>query len=600
LYPQAGSFQSEVPETVLDEAVSPAFRLSAWLFSWARVFQQGTTMRVKRLPFLYAPFIMMPAKSERASGFLTPNLGYSERRGSVVGLAYFQTFGDSYDATLYADHYDKGIDTFGLEFRYAPIQGTYGTFEGFVVDDQNQIFGDPGTEGDLRWRIRWQQRSTQLPLGLSAVVNITDFSDFNFFRDFSRSFDAITVRNIQSSGFVQGSWGKHSASFLVENQEQFITTGVSRSRRQLPEIEYGLRSTQIANLPIYFSTGAGLHAFEVVTTGAEKISYQRGNVTPRISVPLGTTWLSVNLNAAGKAVWYTDSLGEPDESNQQTFTGESISQTSTELSANIIGPSFSRVFHKGLGQWGKFKHVIEPRWDYTSSSEVDDVELIPRFDQIDGGSAATELATFRFVNRLLAKPADEDSPFGAREIMSLELRQSYSLNDEQPLTRYLDPETLETFTLQESPIALQYRYRPSTTTNLDLGTTYNTLFSQFNNASLSAGTEIGGAGLSLTYSALFEARTGETQGSQVRLGTSFRFFRDRLLLRSSVNYDIERDLLQQHAHSIQFLTQCWGIHIDLRETKSLQREDRDIRFSISLKNIGNFIDLNDTTRANAF
>jgi hypothetical protein len=317
-------------------------------------------------------------------------------------------------------------------------------------------------------------------------------------------------------------------------------------------------------------------------------------------VPLGTTWLSVNLNAAGKAVWYTDSLGEPDESNQQTFTGESISQTSTELSANIIGPSFSRVFHKGLGQWGKFKHVIEPRWDYTSSSEVDDVELIPRFDQIDGGSAATELATFRFVNRLLAKPADEDSPFGAREIMSLELRQSYSLNDEQPLTRYLDPETLETFTLQESPIALQYRYRPSTTTNLDLGTTYNTLFSQFNNASLSAGTEIGGAGLSLTYSALFEARTGETQGSQVRLGTSFRFFRDRLLLRSSVNYDIERDLLQQHAHSIQFLTQCWGIHIDLRETKSLQREDRDIRFSISLKNIGNFIDLNDTTRANAF
>jgi hydrogenase-4 component B len=41
LFPHEGSFHSEVPETVLDEAVSPTFRFSAWLFSWARVFQQG-------------------------------------------------------------------------------------------------------------------------------------------------------------------------------------------------------------------------------------------------------------------------------------------------------------------------------------------------------------------------------------------------------------------------------------------------------------------------------------------------------------------------------------------------------------------------------
>jgi LPS-assembly protein len=576
----------------------------AWSFkiSRARVVMEGfariynTTMRVKRLPFLYTPFIMIPAKSERASGFLTPNLGYSERRGSVVGLAYFQTFGDSYDATFYGDHYDKGIDTFGLEFRYAPVQGTSGIFEGFVVDDKNQIFGDPGTEGSLRWRIRWQQRSTQLPLGLTAVVNITDFSDFNFFRDFSRNFDAITVRNIQSSGFVQGAWGKHSLSFLIENQEQFITTGVSRSRRQLPEIEYGLRSTQVFNLPIYFASGAGFHVIEVTTTGQEKIAYQRFNVTPRVSIPVGTTWLSANFNAAAKAVWYTDSLSEPDEMGKRSFTGEAISQTSTALSANIIGPSFSRVFHKGIGQWGKFKHVIEPRWDYTTSSEVDNAALIPVFDQIDGGGAASELATFRFVNRLLGKPADEDSPFGAREIMSLELSQRYSLKEDQPLQRYTDAVTEETFTLQESPISLQFRYRPSITTNLDIGTEYNTLFNNINRVSVSAGKVFDHWGTNLTYSSLYEPRSGETLGSQLRLGTNFAFFRDRLFLRSSINYDLEQDLLQQQSHSIDFITQCWGMHFDIRQTKSLTREDRDIRFSISLKNIGSFIDLHDTTR----
>ncbi len=42
LFPQKTEFHSEVPDTVLDEAVLPTFRFAAWLFSWLRVFQQGS------------------------------------------------------------------------------------------------------------------------------------------------------------------------------------------------------------------------------------------------------------------------------------------------------------------------------------------------------------------------------------------------------------------------------------------------------------------------------------------------------------------------------------------------------------------------------
>ncbi len=42
LFPQKTDFHSEVPDTVLDEAVLPTFRFGAWLFSWFRVFQQGS------------------------------------------------------------------------------------------------------------------------------------------------------------------------------------------------------------------------------------------------------------------------------------------------------------------------------------------------------------------------------------------------------------------------------------------------------------------------------------------------------------------------------------------------------------------------------
>jgi len=41
LFPEKTVFHSEVPDLVLDEAVLPAFRVGAWLFSGFRVFQQG-------------------------------------------------------------------------------------------------------------------------------------------------------------------------------------------------------------------------------------------------------------------------------------------------------------------------------------------------------------------------------------------------------------------------------------------------------------------------------------------------------------------------------------------------------------------------------
>ena len=43
LFPAATSFHSDVPDTVLDEAVLPTVRFGAWLLSWFRVFQQGST-----------------------------------------------------------------------------------------------------------------------------------------------------------------------------------------------------------------------------------------------------------------------------------------------------------------------------------------------------------------------------------------------------------------------------------------------------------------------------------------------------------------------------------------------------------------------------
>jgi hydrogenase-4 component B len=42
LFPKASEFHSDVPDAVLEEGILPALRGGAWLFGWARVFQQGS------------------------------------------------------------------------------------------------------------------------------------------------------------------------------------------------------------------------------------------------------------------------------------------------------------------------------------------------------------------------------------------------------------------------------------------------------------------------------------------------------------------------------------------------------------------------------
>ena len=41
IFPRQAEFHSDVPDVVLDQVVLPAFRSTAWLFSWFRVLQQG-------------------------------------------------------------------------------------------------------------------------------------------------------------------------------------------------------------------------------------------------------------------------------------------------------------------------------------------------------------------------------------------------------------------------------------------------------------------------------------------------------------------------------------------------------------------------------
>ena len=562
---------------------------SVTLEEYARI--RNARMKFGGIPVFYVPYVLWPAKTERTSGFLVPQPGYSRLRGASLSLGYFQTLGRSADATFYADLYSDEFFGFGTEFRYRPSERTQGILRGYMLDEPDDVdlteFGeiiDPNREaGDLRWKINYFHETKKLWNDrFRFVVQFEDYSDFDFLQDYERNVSRQTRSFIYSTAFMSGSWGQQSLNFLVDQRERIARSGAEDTRRQLPEIEYKLRPTQLGSTPIYLSLLSSAHYFDVELTDSS-IDYGRVDIFPTISAPLSTlSWLSAKLDVGGRVTHYTDSLTE----DRSGFSGESLTRVFPTASLEVVGPSFSRIFDKEIGRFAKFKHIIEPRLDYTFVDTFDDQDRISLFDEVDNLRPANGFL-FSFTNRLLAKPKDE-SQGGAFEIASFTLAQGYSFDDDQPGQRSRTDTALST---QESPIFASLRINPSQETSVEADVTYNTLFDQVESLSFSGGSRLGRHSLGLTLFTRWNAESGDKTSDQARLFTSLALVPEKLTLDAQLSYDLRLSELLQQRYFFTWRSQCYGIQLELRESTFGDVTERDYRFSLTLKNVGTFLDL---------
>ena len=533
----------------------------------------SAAMKVKKVPILYTPYMLWPAKSERTSGLLVPNIGYSNLRGSYVGLAYFQTLGRSYDTTLFADNYGKGFVGVGDEFRYRPTDGTTGELRAYAIRDLDL--------GDDRWKVELDHATNDLPYGMRGVVTLRRFSDFNFFRDFERNIDRKTVRFVESRGFVSGNWGPHLVNLLINDRETFITTSTTTDRR-LPELDYTLRATQIPHTPLVLKVDSSLAYLSVDRSATYVSDYGRVDALPQLSLPFRPApWFSGSLSGGGRFTWYGDSL----DSTGQGFTGDSLTRTVPVAGLDLIGPSFSRVFGKEGG--ARFKHIIEPRFTYSYQGDYAETSAIPAFDEIDTLGSGN-VARFSLINRVKAKPAPttEGAGSSAVEAFSLEIARSYSFDDTRPLEVAADGRTS-----QAGPLDAILRFNPGRAVDVRATASYSVLNRQLSQTSLASTFQLSRASLDLRWYTRFGAASGKTLSNQVRFGTTVNALPGRLSLQAAVNYDIELQNVLDQRYQIQFNAKCYGVRFEVRQFDASDRQATDYRLAFSLKNVGTFLDL---------
>ena len=108
-----------------DERPDWAFRASsikAQIGGYADL--HNPVFEIKGVPVLYMPWLKVPIKDRRQSGFLLPVLGFDSRSGNIVSQPVFFDLSPAADITLTTDLFERRGTRVGMEWRYQERQNS--------------------------------------------------------------------------------------------------------------------------------------------------------------------------------------------------------------------------------------------------------------------------------------------------------------------------------------------------------------------------------------------------------------------------------------------------------------------------------------------
>ena len=200
------------------------------------------TFMVHDTPVFWLPYARFPLDDRRVTGFLFPDIGYSDKRGLDITLPYYLNLAPNYDATLYPRLMsDRGL-MLGGEFRYLTDSSTgMLSFEYLPndrgVDDENILFGD--ALPDNRWWYKWTD-STGFNENWSAGINLNRVSDDRYFEDFGRSLYSSALSLLPSSAYLNGHGDWWNAS-IGGDEYQIVDPTIAQQYepyRRLPRMTF--------------------------------------------------------------------------------------------------------------------------------------------------------------------------------------------------------------------------------------------------------------------------------------------------------------------------------------------------------------------------
>lgn len=548
---------------------------------------RNISFRARELPVFWLPRLIWPTKRDRSQGFLIPRARFTDKFGTRLQNGYFIPIGQSVDATLYGDISTNEYFGGGVELRYVPSENVkLGDLRAHAVNN--------APDGRIEWKYQFRHAQENLPGGFRGVVDVQDYSDLDFFRQYDDDPRLHTASNIYSSAYLTKNRPTYSLNILSERRD--IELFDRRQRfEQLPSLQLRMYPQQVGRTPFYFqmeSSASRLRSGAVI--GAERTidaDYFRADVFPTVSMRIRTPqWFSIKPQISLRQTYYSASR---DEDTGELRDDESVARFYGQGQLEVVGPSFSRVFNRGMGGFSRFKHIIEPRIRYTRTTGADeDQDRIIRFDTVDSPflPIVQDQVEYSLTQRIIGKEATEGG--NAREVLSFSLRQSVALSDrfERAGTSPAIPNDGR-FT----PLLATLRFNPYQAITLDASAAFGNVSRQLDQVSVSA--NLVGTGtqadkyLGLTYFASLE-RPGfaGSASSQVRLNAGSFLVRDRIRTDVQLNFDAQEGKFLEQRYLTGWMGSCYGLGLEYRRYLVFGgAEDESLSsygIAITLKNVG--------------
>lgn len=171
----------------------------SWSFGGTRIraelggyaYIKNATLRVAGFPVFWLPYLIVPLKSDRQTGLLTPEFGTSDAGGLMIGQSLFWVISPSQDATFTLRNYEFRGPMGLVNYRYMLNADSYGEMNAtsirdraFGVDSRLNDFRtvDKGTPIN-RWLIDYNHYHA-MPEGFTHRLQIANAADLQYPKDF--------------------------------------------------------------------------------------------------------------------------------------------------------------------------------------------------------------------------------------------------------------------------------------------------------------------------------------------------------------------------------------------------------------------------------
>lgn len=418
-----------------------------------RVRLYHSAFRIKDIPVFYWPYMSLPGRQKRESGFLFPYVSSSKKLGFQINQPYFWVINDEADMTFYQNYMSKRGYMQGLEFRHAEDEGAKGMWKLDMLKDNKRAtteadeWKDYQDDGLVRPnRSRWWARGKYDGwLGspkIKVKVDLDVVSDQNYLRDFQNGptgfdqnredfLDAFgrdienKDENIRTSTLMASrSWDRFGLVGKIQYKQNLeYMNGNGKSNRNttpqtLPELEAFAFQQSVPGTPLevsaetkydYFDRNYGHsgHRFKVDSTVKMPLASDYVTFIPSVSVDHTSYSLTTHQGYGNQTV--VDSGGRTQQLDSNATKSGYSSRTLFTTGFTAFS-EMTRVFAldeslapdpslAGTSEWTSLKHSIVPRVTYEYVPTITGQDELPYFDEEDRVSGANEV-TYSLTNVL--------------------------------------------------------------------------------------------------------------------------------------------------------------------------------------------------------